>query len=94
MTTLHERTSETIRSALVDEALQAGLRTRIGKRCASGFIRLEERGAKKRELALEATSGVGLEKLEQPDFSASTRAGVPSLIIMAEGLVPETYWAP
>ena len=37
---------------------------------------------------------VGLKKLEQPDFTASARAGVPSLIIMSEGLVPETYWVP
>ena len=37
---------------------------------------------------------VGLKKLEQPDFTASARAGVPSLIIMSEGLVPEPYWVP
>ena len=41
--------------------------------------RLEERGAKKRQLALEAMSEVGLEKLEQPDFTASARAGLPPL---------------
>ena len=58
------------------------------------LARLDERGAKKRQLALEAMCEVGLKKLEQPDFTASARAGVPSLIIMSEGLVPEPYWVP
>ena len=82
-----------IRSALVDEALQAGLRTRI-EDMRQRLARLDERGAKKRQLALEAMCEVGLKKLEQPDFTASARAGAPSLIIMSEGLVPETYWVP
>ena len=46
------------------------------------------------QLALEVMCEVGLKRLEQPDFTASARAGVPSLIIMSEGLVPETYWVP
>ena len=58
------------------------------------LVRFEERGTKKRQLALETMCEAGLKKLEQPDFTASTRAGVPSLIIMSEGLVPETYWVP
>ena len=49
------------------------------------LARLEERGAKKRQLALDAMCEVGLKKLEQPDFTASARAGMPSLIIMSEG---------
>ena len=77
-----------IRSALVDEALQAGLRTRIDD-MRQRLARLDERGAKKRQLALEAMCDVGLKKLEQPDFTASARAGLPSLIIMSEGLVPD-----
>ena len=65
-----------IRSALVDEALQAGLRFRLDD-MKERMSRLEERGTKKRQLALEAMSEVGLTKLEQPDFTASTRAGSP-----------------
>ena len=56
--------------------------------------RLEERGAKKRQLALEAMSEVGLKKLEQPDFTASARAGSPSLVVVAEDVIPEAYWVP
>jgi hypothetical protein len=93
ITDLHEMIAAVIRSALVDEALQAGLRTRI-EDMRQRLARLEERGAKKRQLALEAMCEVGLKKLEQSDFTASARAGAPSLIIMSEGLVPETYWIP
>jgi hypothetical protein len=42
------------------------------------LIRLEERGAKKRQSALEAMTDMGLTKLEQPDFAASALAGCPS----------------
>ena len=82
-----------IRSALVDEAFQAGLRTRL-EDMRQRLARLEERGAKKRQLALEAMCEAGLKKLEQPDFTASTRAGLPSLVIVAEPEIPEPYWVP
>jgi hypothetical protein len=93
ITNLHEMIAAVIRSALVDEALQAGLRTRL-EEMRHRLLRLEERGAKKRQLALDAMCEVGLKKLEQPDFTASTRAGLPSLVIVAEDDVPEPYWVP
>ena len=37
---------------------------------------------------------VGLKKLEQPDFTVSTRAGLPPLVIIADDDVPEPYWVP
>jgi hypothetical protein len=93
ITDVHEMIAAVIRSALVDEALQAGLRTRL-EDMRKRLSRLEERGAKKRQLALEAICEVGLKKLEQPDFTASTRAGLPSLIVVSEGQIPEAYWVP
>ena len=93
ITDLHEMIAAVIRSALVDEALQTGLRTRL-EEMRRRQERLEERSAKKRQLALETMCEVGLKKLEQPDFTASTRAGIPALIIMSEGLVPPAYWIP
>jgi hypothetical protein len=45
-------------------------------------------------LALEAMSEVGLSKLEQPDFTASVRAGSPALVVVAEESIPEPYWLP
>jgi hypothetical protein len=91
ITDLHEMIAAVIRSALVDEALQGGLRSRIVE-MKRRLLRLEERGAKKRQLALEAMSEVGLGKLEQPDFTASVRAGVASLIVVSDDLILETYW--
>jgi hypothetical protein len=93
ITDLQEMIAAVIRSALVDEALQAGLRTRL-EDMRQRLARLEERGAKKRQLALEAMCEVGLKKLEQPDFTASTRVGLPSLVVVAEELIPTDYWVP
>ena len=93
ITDLHEMIAAIIRSALVDEALQDGLRSRI-EDMKLRLGRLEERGAKKRMLALEAMTEVGLSKLAQPDFTASARAGSPSLIVVAEQAIPEGYWVP
>jgi hypothetical protein len=65
--------------------------TRSGSSLARERLsRLELRASKKRQLALEAMSDVGLTKLEQPDFTASARAGSPALIVIADDRVPET----
>jgi len=93
ITTLHELIAEIIRSALVDEALQNGLRLRL-QEMKERLSRLEARAATKRGLALEAMTEAGLRKLEQPDFTASTRAGLPSLVVLAENQLPQTYWVP
>ena len=93
ITDLHEMIAAVIRSALVDEALHFGLRSRLDE-MKERLSRLELRANKKRELALEAMTEVGLTKLEQPDFTAFTRAGSPALVIIAEGNIPESYWLP
>jgi hypothetical protein len=93
ITNLQEMIAAVIRSALVDEALQAGLRTRL-EEMRRRLERLKERSAKKRQLALEAMCEVGLKKLEQPDFTASARAGPPSLVVVSEGQIPAEYWLP
>jgi len=93
ITELHEMIAAVIRSALVDESLQSGLRYRL-EDMRVRMKRLEERGLKKRQLAQEAMTEVGLTKLEQPDFTASVRAGSPSLVVTAEDLIPEAYWVP
>jgi Siphovirus Gp157 len=93
ITDLQEMIAAVIRSALVDEAFQGGLRSRI-EEMKRRLVRLEERGAKKRELALEAMTEVGLKRVEQPDFTASTRAGSPALVVVAENAIPEAYWTP
>jgi hypothetical protein len=92
-TDLHEMIAAVIRSALVDEALSTGLRKRLYD-MKERLTRLEERGARKRQLALEAMDEVGLSKLQESDFTASTRPGTPSLLVTAEGDVPSPYWVP
>ena len=91
ITELNEMIAAVIRSALVDEALQIGLRSRLDD-MKQRLGRVELRSEKKRQLALEAMSEVGLRKLEQPDFTASVRAGSPALIVVSEGDIPQTYW--
>ena len=93
ITDLHEMIAAVIRSALVDEALHVGLRSRFDD-MRERLSRLELRASKKRELALEAMTEVGLTKLEQPDFTASARAGSPALVVIAEERIPEAYWLP
>jgi aspartyl-tRNA synthetase len=93
ITDLHEMIAAVIRSALVDEALHAGLRFRLDD-MKERLSRLELRATKKRQLALDAMGEVGLTKLEQPDFTASTRAGSPALVVIAEAKIPEVYWLP
>ncbi|MGH9553870.1 MAG: siphovirus Gp157 family protein, partial [Terriglobales bacterium] len=93
ITDLHEMISAVNRSALVDEALQVGLRTRLDD-MRQRLVRLAERGLKKRQLALEAMNEAGLKKLEQPDFTASARLGAPHLLVTSEQSIPEGYWVP
>jgi hypothetical protein len=93
ITDLHEMIAAVIRSALVDEALHSGLRSRVDD-MKERLMRLEVRASKKRELALHAMTEVGLSRLEQPDFTASARAGSPALVVIAEERIPETYWLP
>ncbi len=93
ITDLHEMIAAVIRSALVDEALHAGLRLRLDD-MRERLVRYELRADKKRQLALEAMSAVGLAKLEQPDFTASTRRGCPALIVISEDTIPSDYWVP
>jgi len=93
ITDLQEIIAAIIRSALIDAALQAGLHSRLDD-MKQRLSRLEEREAKKRQLALEAMTEVGLTRLEQPDFTASARAGSSALLVTAEDRIPEAYWLP
>jgi hypothetical protein len=93
ITTLHDLIAEIVRSALVDEALQSGLRLRL-EDMKQRLSRLEARSTKKRDLAVDAMQEAGIRKLEQPDFTVSARAGSPALVVTAEDQVPEAYWVP
>ena len=71
----------------------SGLRFRLDD-MKERLSRLELRASKKRQLALRGHERGGLNKLEQPDFTASARAGSPALVVIAEDKIPEAYWVP
>ena len=72
-------------------ALQAEAGARLEDMKRERLTRFEKRGAKKRQLALDAMHEVGSPTFRQPDFTASTRSA-HSLMIIAEDAIP--YWVP
>ena len=65
-----------IRSSLLDEALAAALKARLGDMKAR-LDRLEERQDRKRRLVCNNMGQAGLDKLNAADLSISRRHGVP-----------------
>ena len=82
-----------VRAALTDEALANGLKGRIGE-MEDRLARLRDRAAKRRQVVRDTMVGLDLKKLEAPDFTASVRPGMPSLIVIEPTEVPSLYWEP
>ena len=93
ITDLRETLAEIIRSALDDEALAAGLSTRLSDMKAR-LERLETRAKRKRQLVLKTMREADMAKLEQSDFTASLRQAAPALEVVAEDKIPAAYWKP
>lgn len=93
ITSLPEMIAEVVRCALVDEAMAAGLRDRLGQ-MKTRLDRLEYRAQRKRSLALEVMSEADIKKLAEPDFTASLRPSQPALVVVSEDDVPEEFWKP
>jgi hypothetical protein len=93
LTDLHEIIQAIIRSALSDEALAKGLKCRISDMQAR-LDRLEDRASKRRQIAKDVMIELDLKKLNAPDFTASIREGIPSLMVINEDAVPSIYWQP
>src|SRR5471032_1333143 len=93
LTDLHEIVQAIIRSALADEALARGLKCRISD-MQGRLDRLEDRASKRRQIARDVMIELDLKKLNAPDFTASIREGIPSLVVIDEDAVPKTYWSP
>ena len=90
---LNEMLAELIRSALEDEALASGLSTRLADMKAR-LERFETRAERKRHLALRVMGEADIQKLMQPDFTASLKQGAPTLEVIDEAKVPAAYWKP
>jgi Siphovirus Gp157 len=93
LTDLHEIVMAVIRAALSDVALVLGLKCRISDmQCR--LDRLQDRAAKRRQIAKDVMVELELKKLNAPDFTASIREGIPSLMVINEDAVPSIYWQP
>jgi hypothetical protein len=93
LTDLHEIVQAVIRAALSDEALVLGLKCRISD-MQGRLDRLQDRAAKRRQIARDVMVELDLKKLNAPDFTASIREGIPSLMVINEDAVPSIYWQP
>jgi Siphovirus Gp157 len=93
LTDLHKIVQAVIRAALSDEALVLGLKCRISDmQCR--LDRLQDRASKRRQIARDVMVELDLKKLNAPDFTASIREGIPSLMVLNEDAVPSIYWQP
>ncbi len=93
LTDLHEILQAIIRAALADEALALGLKGRIAE-MEDRLERLQDRAAKRRQIARDVMVELDLKKLAAPDFTASIREGMPALMVIDEAAVPSIYWEP
>ena len=93
LTDLHEILTAIIRAALADEALATGLKGRISE-MQGRLDRLQDRASKRRQIARDVMVELDLKKLNAPDFTASIREGMPSLMVIDEAAVPSIYWEP
>ena len=93
LTDLHEILAAVVRAVLADEAMATGLRCRISD--MQGWLdHLQDRAAKRRQIAKDVMAELDLKKLTAPDFTASIRPGLPALVVLNEDAVPKTYWDP
>jgi hypothetical protein len=93
LTDLHEILAAIIRAALADQALANGLEGRIAEMQVRQD-RLQDRAAKRRQIAKDVMVEFDLKKLKAPDFTASVRPGTPALLVLDEAAVPSIYWEP
>src|SRR6478672_10012927 len=87
LTDLHEIVTAIVRSALEDEALAWGLKSRIGE-MQGRPERLEDRSSKRRQIARNVMTEIDLKKLVAPDFTVSVRPGSPALVVVDEKAIP------
>ena len=92
-TNFKEALAALIRSALEDECLASALRDRMTD-MRTRLSRHEARAASKRQVVVENMEAADIRKLTEPDFTASTRVGPPSVIIDNEHELPIDYLLP
>lgn len=93
LTDMHEIIAAIIRSALTDEAYASGLKLRI-EDMQTRLERLRDRASSRRALVRDVMVETGIKKITAPDFTLSTRSGVPSLVVNNEAEIPHQFWVP
>ncbi len=93
LTDLDEILASIIRAFLADEALASGLKGRIAE-MEDRLERLQDRAAKRRQIVRETMAELDLKKITAPDFTASLRPGMASLVVLDEASIPSIYWEP
>ena len=90
---MHEIVAAIIRSALADEALATGLKSRVAE-MQDRLERLQDRASKRRQIAKDVMVELDLKKITAPDFTVSIRPGTPALMVLDEAAVPSIFWQP
>ena len=54
--------------------------------------RLQDRAAKRRQIAKDVMVELDLKKITAADFTVTIRPGTPSLLVLDEAAVPSIYW--
>ncbi len=93
LSNLPEMLAVVVRSYLDDKAIVSGLKARLIE-MQERLSRLETRAAKKRDLVTRAMEEADVKQLSEPDFTASLRVNLPSLVIVDEAIIPEDFWVP
>jgi hypothetical protein len=93
LTDLDEIVTAVIRSALSDEALATGLKSRIAD-MQERLDWLQDRASKRRQIAKDVMVELDIKKITAPDFTVSIRPGMPALLVLDEAAVPSIYWEP
>ena len=91
LTDVHEVLAVIIRAALIDEAYASGLKERI-EQMEARMRRLDERAARKRQIARDAMVENDIKKIADPEFTVSVRSGTPALVVIDEALIPSDFW--
>lgn len=93
LTDLHDIAAAIVRSVLCDEALAIGIKERI-KEIQERLARFEDRASKRRQIARDVMLEVDIKRITASDFTVSLRAGTPSLLVIDEARIPQTFWEP
>jgi hypothetical protein len=87
---IHEMLAAIVRAALDDAAMAEAIRDRA-KDMKARLDRIEARADRLRQIVKNAMADAHIQKLTQPDFTASLRAGQPHVTITDEQAIPESF---